>query len=110
MSETKLRPDELFARFGDAGPQLYREAADRGMNLSAHLDTVMDTEFNDGLDSFERLLQAADICTVSQPVYGRYADHFEKFFNSEAHRALLPEWWARQYRKAAHQTPQQHAA
>ncbi len=110
MSETKLRPDELFARFGDAGPQLYREAADRGMSLSAHLDTVMDTEFDDGLDSFERLLQAADICTVSQPVYGRYADHFEKFFNSEAHRALLPEWWARQYRKAAHQTPQQRAA
>lgn len=110
MSETKLRPDELFARFGDAGPQLYREAAERGMSLSAHLDTVMDTEFDDGLDSFERLLRAADIVTVSQPIYGRYADHFEKFFNSEAHRALLPEWWARQYRKAAHQTPQQRTA
>ncbi len=110
MSEaTKLRPEELFARFGDAGPQLYREAAERGMSLSAYLDTQMETDYNDGLDSFERLLQAADIVTVSQAAYGRYADRFERFFQNEATRALLPEWWARQYRKAAHQTPAQRA-
>jgi hypothetical protein len=109
MSETKLRPDELFERFGEAGPELYREAYKRGMSLSAYLDTVMETDFDDDLDSYERLLQAADIVTVSQPVYGRYADRFESFYENEAKRALLPEWWARQYRKAAHQTPQQRA-
>lgn len=106
---TKLRPQELFKNFGEAGPQLYREAYERGMSLTAYLDTVMETDYKDGLDSFERLLQAADIVTVSQPIYGRYADRFEVFFKDEHTRALLPEWWARQYRKAAYQTPQQRA-
>jgi hypothetical protein len=110
MSDTKLRPDELFARFGEAGPQLYREAYRRGMSLSAYLDSVMETGFNDGLDSFERLLMAGDLVTVSQPEYGRYAERYERFAEDPNARALLPEWFARQYRKVAYQTPQQRAA
>lgn len=111
MSETKLRPDELFARFGEAGPQLYREAGEERMSLTAYLDeVVMETNYNDGLDSFERLLQSAGIATKNQPRYGRYADTFESFFKNENTRALLPEWWLRQYRKVSHQTPEQRAA
>jgi len=111
MSEaTKLRPEELFARFGDAGPELYRDAYKRGMSLSAYLDTVMETGYDDGLDSFERLLKAADLVTVSQPEYGRYAERYERFAEDKNARALLPEWFARQYRKVAYQTPQQRAS
>lgn len=111
MSEaTKLRPEELYARFSEAGPKLHREAYKRGMSLSAYLDSVMETNFKDGLDSFERLLKAGDLVTVSQPEYGRYAERYERFVEDDNARALLPEWYARQYRKAAHQTPQQRAA
>lgn len=106
---TKLRPQELYERFGEAGPKLHKEALKKRMSLSAYLDTVMETGFKDGLDSFERLLQAGDLVTVSQQAYGRWADTYERFMEDDNARALLPEWFLRQYRKATNHTTQQRA-
>lgn len=96
--DTKPRAQELLARMS---PTLYREAYQRGMSLSAYLEQVDPSDgYNDGLDAFSRLLKCANIRTKSLPEYGVYADDVEAFFKTPETRALLPEWIAREWRRA----------
>lgn len=99
VQSQRHRPEELFKRLS---PEMYRDAYKRGMSLSAFLEEQDPSAgYNDGLDAFERLLQAANIRTRSLPSVGVYADKFERFLESPQHRALGLEWAMRQYRRAA---------
>jgi hypothetical protein len=97
--QTKPRAAELLAQM--AGGGLYSEAYKRGMNLSVWLEKEdPSTEYKDGLDAFERLLKLAGIVTRGRPEYGYFSDAFEAFDQNDATRSLVPEWVARQWRKA----------
>jgi len=97
---TKTRPGEILTRMGVG---MFRDAYERGLTLSAHLEREdPSSEYNDGTDAFQRLMEAAGIITRSQPGYGVYSDRWEAFESSEAKRALGVEWMNRTWRRAAH--------
>lgn len=94
------RPAELFAAFG---PNVYRQAAEAGTNLSVYLEAQdPSSNYNDGMDAFERLMTVAEIRSVSRPAAGIYADEFGAFSRSVQHRSLLPEWVCRIWRGVQH--------
>jgi hypothetical protein len=99
-TDQRHRPQELLQRMSS---EMYRRAYAKGLSLSAYLELYEDpsTGYNDGLDAFERLLQAAEIRTQSIPERGIYADAFDTFLKDDSTRALVPEWMTRQYRRAA---------
>lgn len=101
MTITDVRPraQELLERMS---PTMYREAYKRGMSLSAYLESQDPSEgYNDGLDSFSRMLKLAGIKTRSVPEAGFFADRFEAFDRSDYTRSLVPEWISRQWRRVA---------
>lgn len=97
ISDQKLRPAEMLKRFG---PGIYREAYGKGMSVSAFLEQQdPSAEYNDGLDAFSRLCKVAGIRVNSVPEQGVWASKFEEFDATDATRALVPEFVARQWRK-----------
>jgi len=95
---TKPGPQDLLRQMS---PALYREAYSHGMSLSAWLEQQDPSdEYKDGLDAFGRLLKVANIRTRSLPELGVWADTFEKFVETDSARMLVPEWLARQWRRA----------
>lgn len=100
VRESRAGPADLFKVFG---PTVYRRAAEEGVNLSVFLEAQdPSSEYRDGMDAFERLMQAADVRTVSRPSAGIYASEMEVFSKSTAHRSLLPEWIARTWRSVSY--------
>jgi hypothetical protein len=99
IAEMKPRAADLLAQMG---PNVYRAAYDRGMSLSAYLELYEDPSdgYQDGLDAFGRVVKAADIRVVSRPEIGLYASEYGDFMKDEHTRALVPEWIARQWRRA----------
>lgn len=94
------RPQELLRSMG---LNVWREAYNRGMTLSAYLESQDPSpEYKDGLDAFGRLLKAAGIRTNDMPEWGVWSDEFGAFDQSDNTRALAPEWLARQWRKATY--------
>ena len=82
-------------------PDTYRRAYDDGMSLSAYLERENPSaEYRDGLDAFERIVQAAEIRTQSIPEMGVWAQDCGAFFDKDETRMLFPEWCNRQYRRA----------
>lgn len=100
----KPRAADLLAQMG---PNMYRAAFDRGMSLSAFLELYEDPSdgYKDGLDAFGRVLKAADLRTVSRPDLGVYASEYDDFMKDEHRRALVPEWIARNWRRAQNGRP-----
>jgi hypothetical protein len=97
---TQVRPRSADI-FDKLSPEMYREAYKRGVSFSAHLESIDPSpEYKDGLDAFGRLLQVANIRTVSLPEHGIWADTMEAFEANDQTRMLAPEWLARQWRKA----------
>lgn len=98
---TRARPKEILER---VGPSMYRRAYDSGQTFSAWLEQEdPSSEYPaDGLDAFGRLMEAKGIVTRGDPARGFYADKFEKMLNDDQARALVPEWIARQWRRAAY--------
>lgn len=97
VREVRPRTKDLYERM--AGGVLYREAAELGMNLSTYLEEVDPAaEYDDGLDSFSRMVKLANIRINQVPERGLYADEFGEFDKSDSARALVPEWIARQVR------------
>ena len=80
---------------------MYREAYLAGRSLSAHLEHLSPSDASDGLDAFSRLCAAAGIRSASVPEAGVWASRFSDFEQTDATRALVPEWLSRQYRRAA---------
>lgn len=97
----KSNPKDLLRQFKDYGANIYRAAYEEGMSLSAYLEEAdPSTQYpNSPLDAFGRLMEEAGIRLRSNLGMGVYASTYEQFAKSEA-RALLPEWWAREWRKA----------
>lgn len=96
--ETKPRAQDLFDQLN---PQMYRDAAARGMGLSAYLEELSghdSAEYKDGLDAYQRMLKMADIKTRSIPEQGIVADTMEKFMETDEGRMLGPEFFVRTYR------------
>src|SRR5215208_2461618 len=93
---TKPGPQELLRTLGAAQ---FRDAYKEGMSLSAWLEREYpSSEFKDGLDAFSRMLKVADIRVRSLPEQGVWSNKVDKFFESEATRALFIEWCCRQWR------------
>lgn len=83
------------------GPALYREAAEKGMNLSRYLEEVDPSpEYKDGLDAFSRQIKLSGIAVRSVPEFGVWSDEFDAFNKNDQTRALVPEWINRQVRAA----------
>lgn len=93
---TNARANDLLTQMG---LNVYRAAYQKGMSLSAYLEKEDPSGgYNDGLDAFGRLLQAADIRVNSLPEYGVQASTYEEFNRNEQTRALIPEWLLREWR------------
>lgn len=97
---SRARPIELFKQFG---PNVYRAAAEEGVNLSVFMEAQdPSSDYRDGMDAFERLMEVAGVRTVSRPAAGIYADEMDVFSRSTAHRSLLPEFIARTWRSVSY--------
>jgi hypothetical protein len=93
---------EMLRQLKDYGANVYRAAYENGTSLSVHLEEIdPSTQYpNSRLDAFERLMAEAGIRTHSNLTAGYYASTYEQFAKHPEARALLPEWWAREWRKA----------
>lgn len=99
-TDGRARAKELLNR---CGPELYRAAYSAGMSLSAFLEREdPSSNYNDGLDAFQRLCMIADIRTASVPEEGVRASQFGAFDANAQTRSLVPEWMARVWRRAAY--------
>jgi hypothetical protein len=81
------------------GPNVYRAAAKAGCNLSVYLEAQdPSVDYNDRMDAYERLLDAGNLRTTSNPAAGIFCDAMEAFERSAQHRSLLPEFICRTWR------------
>lgn len=95
-----LKPDV------ENGVGLYKRAYQKGMSVSALLERQFpEAEYKDGMDAFQRLLMLADIRTRSVAEAGVYASGFDEMEDNDATRALIPEFFAREWRRAAIGSP-----
>lgn len=97
----RTRSVELLSTMG---PEMYREAAKRGVSLSVLLeseDPSSDYPATEGLDAFERCLQVSGIRTNTITEMGCYADKFDAFDAKDTTRALVPEFVKRVWRRTA---------
>lgn len=98
VTQQRPRAAELFRSMGTA---MFRRAYERGMQLSAYLESQDPSiGYNDGTDAFDRMMRVADIKINSAEDYGVYADPWEKFDESEQTRALCQEFIIRTARRA----------
>lgn len=96
IREGRARPGDLFKQMG---PNVYRAAADAGVNLSVYLEAQDPSADHEGRsDAFERLMHVAGIRTRSLPAAGLYASEMDAFNESVQHRCLLPEFIHRVWR------------
>lgn len=102
QTKVKPNPKDMLRSLKENGASIYRAAYEQGMSLSAYLEEYdPSTQYPEsGLDAFGRLLAEAGIRTHSNLSAGYYASTWEQFAKHPEARALLPEWWARQWRKA----------
>lgn len=86
------------------GREMWMEAYDTGANFSTYLeelDPTFDHPVQDrGTDAFGRMVRAAGIIPSSDPSRGFYAMPLEVFEETPGTRSLLPELFARMWRKA----------
>lgn len=107
---TALGTRDLWAQFQQNPIDLYRNVAQRMLDagieeaptLSRALEEVSPSEANDPLDAYERLLQEAGIRTHSDPTAGYWASNAGAFAKTPATRALLMEFFARNWRKVSY--------
>lgn len=108
----KLSPADIHSRLNkpDGAVEMHRAAIEAGVPFSRYLETLDPSDKDSrGLDAFGRQLQQAGIVTRSDPEAGYWASEASVFFETNAGRALYPEFFARQWRKVAFATPQERA-
>lgn len=107
----KLTPADIHRRLSkpDSAIELHREAVKAGMPLGRHLEVLDPSGKDSTLDAFGRQLREANIVTRSDPKAGYWASNASLFFETDAGRALYPEFFTRQWREVAFGTPQQRA-
>lgn len=102
ISDVKARGEDLLR---SVNANMYREAAEKGRTLSAHLETLDPSDQHAGtglekLDAFERLLWVAGIRTSANPKTGEMASTYGEF--TEKARGLVLEWASRIWRNVQH--------
>ncbi len=107
----KQSPAEIYTRLSkrDTAIELHREALKAGMPLSRYLEVLDPSPENSRIDAFGRQLREAGIVTRSDPQAGYWASEGKVFFDSEAGRALFPEFFARQWRAVSFAPPKERA-
>lgn len=105
---SRLNPGALFEQLGT---NMYRRAYENGMNLSTLLEQEDPSEeYGQGeiLDAYGRVMKVAGIKTNTDSTRFVWADRWEAFEESPQHRALVPEWAARVWRRTTTGMPQSH--
>lgn len=110
MEITTLGTRELWEQFQRKPLDIYASVAQRmkdagieeAPTLSRALEEVSPTEKGDNLDAFERLLMEAGIRTKSDPTAGYWASNAGAFAQNPGTRALLTEFFARNWRKVSY--------
>lgn len=80
---------------------MYEQAHNERMSFTEFLEDqpgISSDEFDDGLDTFERLLCVAGIRVNSDEDHGMWADTCGAFLDNENTRALFPEFCGRKFR------------
>lgn len=105
ITDQKPGPADVLRQMKEHGANVYRAAYEKGMSLSVYLQEAMPSTDPKDPDAFTLLMAEAGIRTRSKLGAGVYASTYDQFAKHLEARALLPEWWARQWRQA--QTGQQ---
>lgn len=93
------RPGDLLDQLNR---DMYDRARDKKMSLSAWLDQEYGSdEYKDRLDTYGRLLRVANIRVRDVPEAGVYADTLDAFHKNDRTKVLLPEFFARCFRRAS---------
>jgi hypothetical protein len=88
------------------GPRMYREAYNRGINVSQLCENMNPTseikpEDNPfGLDAYERVVKASGLVFNPVPEIGLRASTWEECTSSNERKGLMPEFMARVWRRA----------
>lgn len=103
---TRVDPVDTARNFG---VHMYREAYERGMNVTQYLESNDPTqdrpEAERGLDAFERVMKAAGIRTNSIEHAGVRASTWGESTDTPEKRAMVHEWAARIWRNAGKRYP-----
>lgn len=96
---------------GFDGTKFYEAAYERGMSLSAYLESLDPTPEHQGedrqIDAFSRIVRAAGISPRTNALMGLRADTLDELSVDDKKRALVPEIVARAWRRAVHATSQE---
>jgi hypothetical protein len=114
---TTLGTRELWEQFQRKPLDIYTSVANRMLEagiedaptLSRALEEINPSEKGDQLDAFERLMLEAGIRTQSDPVAGYWASNAGAFARNVGTKALLGEFFARNWRKVSYGMSQQRA-
>jgi len=109
MKITNLGTRELWEQFQEKPSEIYANVASRMKDagvedpptLTRVLEEINPSEPNDRLDAYERLLMHVGIRTRSNPEAGIWASNAGLFQKNNGTRALLTEFFARNWRKAS---------
>lgn len=104
---TTMGTRELWEQFKDKPQDIYSTVAGRmqeegvedAPTLTRVLEEISPSEPNDKLDAYERLMMEAGIRTRSNPEAGIWASNAGIFQKNNGTRALLSEFFARNWRK-----------
>lgn len=110
MKITNLGTRELWEQFQEKPSEIYANVASRmkdagvedAPTLTRVLEEISPSEPNSKLDAFERLMMEAGIRTRSNPEAGIWASNAGLFQKNNGSRALLSEFFARNWRKASY--------
>ncbi|MGA7617239.1 MAG: hypothetical protein WBX15_18905, partial [Thermoanaerobaculia bacterium] len=106
---SEMGPRDLYQQFRVKPLEIYWQVAhemeEAGIEdpptMSRVLETINPSEKGDSIDAFGRLLAEAGIRTRSNPEAGWWASSAADFLENAGTRALLSEFYARQWRKVS---------
>lgn len=115
---TTMGTRELWEQFQRKPMDVYASVANRMLEsgvedaptMSRVLEEISPSEKGDQLDAFERLMLEAGIRTQSDPIAGYWASNASAFARNAGTKALLGEFFARNWRKVSYGMSQQRAA
>lgn len=102
LIEQTMSTSDLIARLREKAVDFVAEGYKRGLTLTRWLEFNSPSDPQDGLDAFERCLQAQRIITRSNPQAGYWASKANVFLDGPVNRTLYTEFFARQWRKIAY--------
>lgn len=102
----QVKPLDIYST---VAARMKEEGVEEAPTLTRALEEISPSEKGDKLDAFERLLMEAGIRTRSNPEQGVWASSAGKFAQNAGTRALMTEFFARNWRKASYAMTQQRA-